>query len=154
VPTLSDRVEELWLPVFVLAKVIDETAAHSALLTEMVRFARELCEQKREEEQFAARDSRIVVGLYFFLQDQDMLGHTRIEVNANALTHFIREVEGLDALRSEEVSRVLGRAKVISQRFRRRVRVNDGSTKPLVHYHINAGRLLEMVKRLGLLEPT
>jgi hypothetical protein len=99
-----------------------------------------------------ARDMRIIAGLYFFLQNQNLLDKDKPAVNAGELTAFIKTAEEMHDLRMEEVSRVLGRAKLIAKKFRRRVSNGASSTNPLVHYVINVNSVKERAQTLGLLE--
>jgi hypothetical protein len=152
VSDISDRVEELWLPIFTIAKVIHETEespAHASVLEEMTLLAYELSQRTHEQEQFTARSTKILVGLYFFLQDHGVLHIPQAEINAGEVADFIRTVEGLKGLYEEEVSRILNRNRINTRTFRRRVRLQNGSTNPLVHYTIDVGRLLERVKAFG-----
>jgi hypothetical protein len=154
VPDITDRTEELWLPIFTLAKVIDgiaETSPHASVLEEMIQLAHELGQRKHEQDQFTARSCKIMVGLYYFLQDRGLLHIPQAEINAGELTHFISTVEQLKGLHEEEVSRVLNRNRINSRTFRRRARLQNGSTNPLVHYTIDVTRILEQVKTLGVL---
>jgi hypothetical protein len=150
VSDISDRNEELWLPIFVLAKVIDTTSEAPELFDKMVKFAGELGKQKAEQEQFVARDTQIIAGLYFFLECEGLLGNPTPEVNAAALTASIKIAEHLPELRIEEVSRVLSRAKIIDKRLRRRILGTTSSTNPLVHYQINVKHAVELAKTLEI----
>jgi hypothetical protein len=151
VADIGGRREELWLPVFSLAKVIDTTTEAPKLFDEMVQFAGEIHTQKDKEEQFAARDTRIIAGLYFFLENQELLDKDKPEVKATELTSFIKAAEDIPDLRMEEVSRVLGRAKLIDKKFRRRIADHGSSTNPLVHYALNVNGVKERAQTLGLL---
>jgi hypothetical protein len=152
VDNLSDRTEELWLPILTLAKVIDATDPPLDLFDKMAKFAGELCQEKQEQEQFVNRDMRIIAGLYYFLEDRALSHKDTPEVNAGELTTYLKTAEDMQDLRKEEVSRVLRRAKIIDGTFRRRVSNGTASTNPLVHYKINMDRVKERAQTLRLLE--
>jgi len=148
---ISDRTEELWLPIFTLAKSIDEATDALGLFDEMVGLAKELGQQRTEQESFAARDTRIIAGLYFCLASKGLLGCPSVDVNAAEITTFIQDMESMNDLRIEEVSRVLRRAKIIMRRFRRRIPGNAPSN-PLMHYSIDVNGVVESAKTLGVLQ--
>jgi hypothetical protein len=151
VDSFSDRTQELWQPLWSVARIIDTTDHTLELCDQMAKLAGELCQEKQEQEQFVARDMRIIAGLYFFLQNQDLLGKDKAEVEAAALTSFIRAAEAIPDLRMEEVARILGRSKLIDKKFRRRIADHGSSTNPLVHYALNVNGVKERAQTLGLL---
>jgi hypothetical protein len=151
VAVISDRTEELWLPIFTLATVIDTTADAPGLFDEMVRFCRELHQKKAEQEQYAARDTKIIAGVYCFLSERGFLGSPSADINAAELTTCISVTESMPDLPIAEVSRVLDRAKIISKRFRRRVPGHATSPNPLIHYCIDVNRVIERAKTSGVL---
>jgi hypothetical protein len=166
VADMHDRDEEIWAPIFTLASVIDQTTATPTLLDEMVKFAGEIGTKQKEQKRFRARDVRIIAGLYYYLDEKEQLNAKEAEVNASELTTFIRTAETMPDLRPEEVSRVLKRAELITEQFRRRTSRNKSTTNPdksttnpdksttnpLVHYKLYVPRIKERAEKMEILK--
>jgi hypothetical protein len=148
---LSDRAQELWLPLFVMARVVDGVP-NGALLQEMVGFAKELRRRKFAEDPFIAQDLKVLAGTFFFLQEHGLLVDPEVEVNAGQLAEFIRHAEQLPALRTEEVARELDRKRLLKRKRRYRPEHHGARLHrhPLTHWLIDVLRTIEQAKGFGL----
>jgi hypothetical protein len=130
---ISNREEEIWTPIFLLADLFDKRPEMGAL-------ARKISLQKRDIQLIGDRDTQILEATQTFISKEDPINVDGF-YRSDKLCDFIRSQLDISRLRVETVSRVLYRYKIIKEASRPRL---EGGQRTC--YLFDKERLAELTK--------
>lgn len=145
---LSKREEEIWMPIIVIADVLDNSISKPIYKERMTALAIRLSRERAQQRLLGNRDAQILEGTDAFLHEKNESSQNSVCIAAD-LTAFIRERWDLPNLRIEWVSRILNKHKILNldHKHSRRIRIKD--TQRVVQrvcLNINTFKLAEVLQ--------
>ncbi len=119
---LSDRDLEVWLPILIIASVLDLTLPYPFLKEEMLGLAKEMTSQIKKTQLIGDRDAQILEGTRAFIEQAETVNIGKVGYYIGQdLCKSIKDRWSIPGLRLETVSRTLKRHKIILDRRRHRI---------------------------------
>jgi hypothetical protein len=109
---LSDREDEIWTPICVIAEVLDTTLPESHIKDDMEKLAQKIIRQRRMKQLVENRDAQILESARAYIEQVEPLDPSGLYVG-EGLLRFIRDRCGLSDLKLDTVSRTLNRYNII-----------------------------------------
>lgn len=109
---LSDRDEEIWTPIFVIAEVLDAALPEPHLKEDMQKLASKIIRQRGIKQLIENRDAQILESTRVYIDETNPLDSSGLYVG-EGLWRFIKDRCGIPDLKLETVSRTLNRYNII-----------------------------------------
>lgn len=143
---LSDRDEELWTPVIIVARILSRYLAQPSIEQEIINLAKRTVEERRRRQLVDNRDLQILVSTQAFLQNGNSVGNGFYVMED--VKNFIVEQWGHKNLSTQAVTRVLNQHGVIEGYSQHAFRPRIGSRGQRTCYRLNKERLLAITNQL------
>ncbi len=119
---LSDRDLEIWMPILVIASVLDLNLPEPFLKEEMLKLAEKIILQRKRTQLIGNQDAQILEGTRVFIEQAETvnIGGDGYYIGED-LCRSIKDRWSISGLRLETVSRTLKRLNVVINRRRHRI---------------------------------
>lgn len=140
---LSDRDEEIWQPILVIASVLDLTLPEPFLKEEMLTLARNLTVRRRRTQLIGDKDGQILEGTLAYVKQAKPQEIDGVYAYVGEyLCKFIKKSWGIPSLTLETVSRTLRHHEIIVGYKRPRL----GKLRQRTCYELDIPRLIKIAK--------
>jgi hypothetical protein len=137
---ISDRDEEIWTPVFIIAQILDAVLPEPHIREDMLKLARKTIFQKRIKQLVENRDAQILESTRAYIEQAKPLDSSGLYVGEE-LWRFVKDRCSLPDLKLENVSRTLNRYALIKDVKRLRL------GKEIKHEEIEVQRSCYLIDR-------
>jgi len=111
---ISDRDEEVWAPIFVIAEVLDAELVKPYFKTAMVTLARKIILERKKMQLIGNTEAQILEATRAYIDEVEPMKIDGLNLYVGqGLARFVRDRWDLAGLKTETVSRVLRRNKLI-----------------------------------------
>jgi hypothetical protein len=144
---LTNRDEEVWTPIIIIAEMLDSMLAQSAIRNQIVGLARRIVEQRRRRQLTDNRDAQILEATSAFVSETEPLHQNGDDLYVgDQLTRFIKDRWNISDLKLEQVSRTLNRYGIINNTFRPRLRIRGDDPIQKSCYSLDRERLSRLTE--------
>lgn len=121
---LSDRDEEVWTPILIIAEVLDTVLPEPHIKEDMLKLARKIMLQRKMKQLMENRDAQILESARAYIDEAKPLDSSGLYVGEE-IWRFIKDRCGISDLKLETVSRTLNRYNIIKGVKRQRLGIHE-----------------------------